>query len=192
MIVEGLLTTTDTSGNINVAPMGPVVHGNFRRLTLRPFHGSTTFDNLLATKAAVFHVVDRVHVIAEAAIRKLSRPPEHEAARHISGIVLQDCCRWFELQVTAADTSELRSVMDCEIVHTGDRRPFWGFNRGRHAIIEAAILCTRLHLLPQADVESQMDILQSAVEKTGGDEETETFRMLADHMAEYYAGVPSV
>ena len=84
MIVEGLLTTVDSAGNLNVAPMGPIVDGDFAALTLRPFRGSTTYENLLATKVAVFHIVDSVDLIAEAAIRKLSRnriPPTKPAAK---------------------------------------------------------------------------------------------------------------
>ena len=39
MIVEGLLTTVELAGKINVAPMGPIVHGNLESFVLRPFRG---------------------------------------------------------------------------------------------------------------------------------------------------------
>jgi hypothetical protein len=187
MIAEGLLTTTDTDGNINVAPMGPIVRDDFQRLTLRPFSGSTTFNNLLATKTGVFHIVDRVNIIAEAAIRRLKMTPENEPAKMVDGFVLDDCCRWFELHVTSISTTDQRSVMECDVVHTGERRPFWGFNRARHAVIEAAILATRLHLLKRDEVESQMKNLKSAVDKTGGTEELSAFKMLSGHMEDFYA-----
>ena len=187
MIVEGLLTTKDRDGRINVAPMGPVVDPKFVSFRLRPFAGSKTFQNLLDSRVAVFHIVDRVNIIAEAAIRKLKDAPATQPASKVDGAVLEDCCRWFELRVTDADTSEPRSVMTCEVVHSEERRPFWGFNRARHAVLEAAILATRLHLLPRELVESQFAILQSAVEKTGDDEETKSFEMLSDHCNAFYA-----
>ena len=65
MIVEGLVTSLDRDGRLNVAPMGPIVSGNFEALVLRPFQPSTTFDNLNATRCGVFHVVDRVEVIGK-------------------------------------------------------------------------------------------------------------------------------
>ena len=37
MIVEGIVTSQNADGLMNVAPMGPIVHGDFESLTLRPF-----------------------------------------------------------------------------------------------------------------------------------------------------------
>ena len=178
MIVEGILTTTNSAGTINIAPMGPVVHGDFEALTLRPFAGSTTFDNLISTRAAVFHVVDRVQLLAESAIGQLATIPPTSPAKAINGVVLQDCCRWFELQIADVDTSSQRANMNARILHSEERRPYWGLNRARHAIVEAAILATRVNLIPRAEIEAQFERLKSAVEKTGGDEENSTFQML--------------
>ena len=188
MIVEGLLTTVGFAGKTNVAPMGPIVHGNFESFVLRPFRGSTTYENLISTRAAVFHVVDQVKVIAEAAIRKLptDRLPPTERARAIDGVVLTDCCRWFELEITEVDLSEERSQMTANVVHIGERRQFWGFNRARHAVIEAAILATRVHILPRQEVESAIRFLRPAVEKTGGQVELDAFQMLQSHIEAHY------
>ena len=185
MIFEGLMTTTNQLGAINVAPMGPIVRGDFDSMLLRPFEGSTTFENLLATRRGVFHVVDQVDVIAEAAIRRLQKTPATVPAELIDGSVLEDCCRWFELEVTRVDTSEPRSEMEARVVHRGERRPFQGFNRARHAVIEAAILATRLHLIPKEDVEGQYRVFESAVEKTGGERERAAFGMLNDFVKQH-------
>lgn len=187
MIVEGLLTSTDADGTLNVAPMGPIVHGDFQSLTLRPWAGSTTFDNLMATKCGVFHVIDHVTVIAEAAIRRLTVTPPTMAAESIVGHVLDDCCRWFEFEISDIDVTHERSEMAAQIVHSGIRRPFRGFNRARHAVIEAAILTTRLHLLPRDEIESAMQFLAPAVEKTGDTEEKAAFLMLQQHAELFYA-----
>lgn len=185
--MEGLLTSTDTDGILNVAPMGPIVHDDFRALTLRPWAGSTTFDNLLSTKCGVFHIVDHVKVIAEAAIRRLTTLPTTIPAERIGGFVLEDCCRWFEFQITKIDTSHERSEMTAEVVHSGMRHPFRGFNRARHAIIETAILATRLHILPQDEVESTMKLHESAVTKTGDQEELDAFGLLQTYVGNFYA-----
>ena len=191
MIVEGLLTTTNTAGQINVAPMGPIVHGDFESLLLRPFRGSTTYSNLIETKRAVFHVVDQVDVIARAAISRLDELPETVAATVVSGVVLADCCRWFEVDITDIDTSHERSEMQAEVVHAGERRPFFGWNRARHAVIEAAILATRVHMLPREEVESVLRFLSPAIAKTGGPEESDAFAMLQQHIERHYVGETS-
>lgn len=186
MIVEGLLTSTDTNGTLNIAPMGPIVHGDFDSFTLRPWAGSTTFQNLQQTQRGVFHIVDSVNIIAEAAIRRLTTMPDTFPATKIGGFVLDDCCRWFEFQITNIDTTHERSEMTAQVVHMEHRRPFRGFNRARHAIIETAILATRLHLLPRKEVESALQFLSPAVAKTGAEEEQASFQMLQEHIHKYY------
>ncbi|MDG1893563.1 MAG: DUF447 family protein [Fuerstiella sp.] len=191
MIVEGLLTSTNAAGQVNVAPMGPIVQGDFESLLLRPFRGSTTFSNLLETKTAVFHVVDRVDVIARAAVSRLEELPATVAATVVSGVVLADCCRWFEVEITDIDITNERSEMQARVVYTGQRRPFFGLNRARHAVIEAAILATRVHLLPREEIESALRFLTPAVAKTGGPAETDAFRMLQQHIEHHYVGEAS-
>ena len=50
-------------------------------------------------------------------------------------------------------------------------RDFFGFNRAKHAVVEAAILATRLHLLPLAEVAAEFTKLRVIVGKTGGPDE---------------------
>jgi hypothetical protein len=191
MIVEGLLTSTDSDGTLNIAPMGPIVHGDFQSFTLRPWAGSTTFQNLLQTQRGVFHIVDSITIIAAAAIRRLTSTPDTVAAEKIEGFVLDDCCRWFEFNITAIDTTHERSEMTADVVHAGVRRPFRGFNRARHAIIETAILATRLHIIAREEVTSAVNFLSPAVEKTGGKEELAAFKILQDYIDNFYKEGPS-
>ncbi len=170
----------DAAGRLNVAPMGPIVVGDFASLLLRPFQPSTTFNNLAATRCGVFHVVDRVEMIAQAAIGRLTELPAVERAAMIDGFVLKDCCRWFEFTVDSVDASDARSRIISSIVYRGERRPFFGFNRARHAVLEAAILATRLHLLSRRHVLDMIGFLEPAVEKTGGTEEKSAFAMLKE------------
>lgn len=186
MIVEGIVTSVDTVGRLNVAPMGPIVVGDFTSLLLRPFQPSTTFNNLAATRCGVFHVVDRVDIIAQAAIGRLEQLPAVEPANTVHGFVLKDCCRWFEFEVDSIDASDARSQMPSTIVYRGERRPFYGLNRARHAVLEAAILATRLHLLSQQHVLDMMSFLEPAVEKTGGPEEKSSFAMLKEFIDSKY------
>ena len=71
------------------------------------------------------------------------------------GVVLADCCSWRELEVRAIDSTPPRSRIETAVVHRGVRREFIGFNRARHAVLEAAIYATRLHLLERAFVRAR-------------------------------------
>ncbi|MEZ6124909.1 MAG: DUF447 family protein [Planctomycetaceae bacterium] len=180
MIIEGLVTSLNSDRSVNVAPMGPIVHGDFEKLTLRPFRGSTTYRNLLETGQGVFHIVDDVRLIAEAAIRREITLPATFVAQHVDGVVLQDCCRWCEFRITKTDVSQDRSELQADVVSSGVGRPFSGFNRARHAIIEISILATRLHLIPRSEVLVAIDFLTPAVQKTGGPEELDLLKMLQE------------
>ena len=96
--------------------------------------------------------------------------------------MLADCCSWRELDVRAIDSTPPRSRIEMAVVHRGTRREFIGFNRARHAVLEAAIYATRLHLLPRAFIDSEMARLQVIVDKTAGPQELEAMALLTEHI----------
>ena len=193
-ILEGVITTVADAAPfapggpvpaaalalVNVAPMGPMVDDAMRRLILRPFTSSTTYRNLKATGRGVFHVIDDALLIARGAVGTLRAvAPKATAAVEagvaavraadvVRGVVLVGACRYYEFKVVSLDDSQERTRIEAEVVHTGRLRDFFGFNRAMHAVIEAAILATRLHLTGPAPVLAEMDRLAAPVEKTGG------------------------
>ena len=186
MILEGLVTSTSATGELNLAPMGPIVDDGLTHLILRPFQTSTTYRNLKQVPCGVFHIVDDVLLMAQAALHRLDAIPETIPAEHISGRVLQDCCRWYEFEVTSIDDSSERTRLEATVVHVGRVRDFIGFHRARHAVLEATILATRLHLIPELEVRSQLASLASPVEKTAGPREREAFAMVRDFVEDWY------
>src|SRR5215471_3787587 len=105
MIRETIVSTTNESGQVHLAPIGLIAEGD--AWIIAPFHPSTTLSNL-------------------------------------------------------------RSV------------PFRGFNRAQAAVIEAAILVSRLRLLPRERIEREMAYLQSAITKTASTAEEEAWHWLID------------
>jgi hypothetical protein len=70
--------------------------------------------------------------------------------------------------------------MPATIRHAEEKRPFFGFNRAKHAVIEAAILATRLHLISRHEVSTALTFLAPAVEKTGGPTELQAWQLITD------------
>lgn len=171
MILEGLVTTLDPDGSLHLAPMGPRVAADFSRFTLRPFPTSNTYRNLLRHPEGVLHVTDDALLLAKAAVGAVGVFPPTRPAERVRGFVLADCCRHFEFVVTSVDDSAERVTIEAEVVHAGRTRDFFGFNRAKHAVVEAAILATRFHLLPLAEVASEFEKLRVIVGKTGGEAE---------------------
>jgi hypothetical protein len=177
-IVETIVTTVADDGAINCAPMG--VEWGDDTIVLKPFLDTATYRNVVATRAAVVNLIDDVRVFARAAISN----PQYQTgpATVVRGVVLADCCSWRELEVQAIDSTPPRSRIETRIVHRGVRREFIGFNRARHAVLEAAIYATRLQLLPRAFIDSEMARLQVIVDKTAGPQELEAMALLTEHI----------
>jgi hypothetical protein len=180
VIIETIVTTTDASGEVNIAPMGVEWTGGHEAPVLKPFLETTTYRNLVATRVAVMNLIDDVRVFARAAISNPDYPVVPAAV--VRGVVLDAACSWRELVVQTIDSTPPRSRIDTEIVHRGFRREFIGFNRARHAVLETAIYATRVHMLARDFLEAELVRLQVIVDKTAGAAEHEAMALLAHYI----------
>jgi hypothetical protein len=188
MILEGIVTTLSSAAAVNIAPMGPVVDAGMKRLVFRPFPTAQTCRNLRETGAGVFHVTDDVLLLARAALGSVEPLPELMPATHVKGLVLADACRYYEFRVVSLDDTQERWRIETEVVHAGRLRDFFGFNRAKHAVVEAAILATRTAFLPAQEIEAEYSKLGVIVAKTGGDQEKAAFEFLNEHVARQRSG----
>lgn len=180
MIIEGLLTTTGQDGRPHIAPMGPVVNEELSEWLLRPFQDSTTFARLRANPACVFHVVDDVLGVVNCILGNENDLAWHRDAQ--GRYILDSACHWYSLRVTHWDVSQPRSEARAEVQDTGMIRPFWGWNRAKHAVLEAAILVTRIHLTGRDAVVQELAKLEPAIEKTAGKRERLAWQQLVKHV----------
>jgi hypothetical protein len=178
VIIESIVTTMDPSGAVNFAPMG--VEWGEEHIVLKPFLETTTYRNVTATRVAVVNLTDDVMLFAQGAISSPQFP--WTPATVVRGAVLEAACSWRELEVTSVDSTPPRSRIEARVRHSGVRREFIGFNRARHAVLEAAILATRTHLLPAEQIRDEYSRLQVIVDKTAGPREQEAMTMLTDYV----------
>jgi hypothetical protein len=183
MILEGIVTTLSPAGGAHIAPMGPRVGAAMDAFLLRPFPTSQTYRNLKAHGEGVLHVTDDVLLLARAALGPVEPPPPLRPAARVRGFVLEGACRYYEFRVRALDEREERVRVEAEVVHAGRLRDFFGFNRAKHAVVEAAILATRTDFLPLADIEAEYRKWAVIVDKTGGEQERQAFAFLSAHVA---------
>jgi hypothetical protein len=189
MILEGLVTTTNADGTPHLAPMGPRVGPDMRTFLLRPFPTSNTYRNLAQHGEGVLHMTDDVLLLAKAAVGAAGLPALRPASA-VRGWVIADACRFHEFRVRSLDATEQRVRIECETIHSGTIRDFFGFNRGKHAVLEAAILATRLHLLPREEIEAEYRKFQVIVDKTGGPAELEAMTFLEEYLDRHPHGGP--
>jgi uncharacterized protein len=187
VIIESILTTTDARGAANFAPMG--VEWGEEEIVIKPFLETTTFRNVQATRVAVVNLTDDVMLFAQGAIATVQFPAV--PAEVVNGVVLEAACSWREVEVLSVDATPPRARIVTRVVHRGVRREFLGFNRARHAVLEAAILATRTHLLPADQIRDEFARLQVIVDKTAGPREREAMALLTDHVQRAYRSSPN-
>jgi len=177
VILETIVSTLDRDGRPNFAPMGITLRDAV--VTLRPFRTALTWKNLQEVGEGVVNFTDNVALFARCAVEPFL-PPHHEAGA-VRGRVLDDACFWKEFVVESKELEGERGLFTGRVVSEGRRRDFVGFNRARHAVIEATILATRLHLLGRDRVLEEISRLRPLVDKTAGPPEREAFEFLVEH-----------
>jgi hypothetical protein len=92
--------------------------------------------------------------------------------------------RHVELELIERRDDGQRPMLRMAAVHEVTHAPYVGFNRAQAAVIEAAVLVSRLHLLPAEKVKTEMTYLQIAIDKTAGPEEREAWAWLCAAVAQ--------
>lgn len=183
MIFETIVCTTDPDGTPRIVPLG--MWHEHDLVVLAPFRPSATLNNLQRTGQAVVNFTDDVRVFAGCLTGRYDWPVV--PAQRVRGWVLEQTLAHGELELQRLDDDPVRPRFHCREVFGAAHRPFRGFNRAQAAVIEAAILVSRLHRLPLDKIEREMDYLRIAIDKTAGTREREAWEWLTRKIADYRA-----
>jgi hypothetical protein len=183
MIFETVITTVDLHGRPHVAPMG--VRYADEQVVLMPFKPSTTLANVLATRHAVLNATTDVRVFAGCVTGRRDWPLV--PAQRIAGMRLAHSLSHVELELLRFDDDETRPVLTMAPVASARHGDFRGLNRAQAAVIEGAVLVSRLHLLPAEKIDAEMAYLQIAIDKTAGEAEREAWSWLREAVAAFRA-----
>ncbi|MBX9683881.1 MAG: DUF447 family protein [Hyphomicrobium sp.] len=186
-IVETIVTTAAADGVAHIAPLGLIADGP--HWVIAPFKPSKTLDNLRANPAACASHTDDVRVFAGCVTGRKVWPLTD--ATTIKGSRLASCVAHWELRVVRVIEDELRPRFACEITHRESHESWEGFNRAQAAVLELAVLTTRLHMLSPEKVEAELKYLEIAVSKTAGHREQEAWGWLMEKIAAWRTTLPS-
>lgn len=184
VIYETVVTTVSADGVPHVAPMG--VRYQDARVVLMPFKPSATHDNIVATGHAVLNLLTDTRVFAGCVTGRKQWPLV--AAQKIPGQRLANALSHVELALAERRDDVQRPVLLMARVHEVVHAPFIGFNRAQAAVIEGAVLVSRLHMLPPEKVDTEMAYLQIAIDKTAGAEEHEAWGWLRAAVQRHRSG----
>jgi uncharacterized protein len=188
MIIESIVTTRSSKGHVHIAPMG--VREENGLVVLAPFKPSTTLDNIVASGCAVQNFCDDVRVFA-GCVTGAKCDWHTLAATEVNSVRLRDTLAHSELKLERVDDDTQRPTLYLRRIRDESHAPFRGFNRAQAAVIEGAVLISRLHLLSAEKIDIEWRYLSIAIEKTAGVREMEAWAWLEQNLAEHRQGKSS-
>lgn len=181
-IREVIVTTVDAEGVPHIAPLGIIKEGD--GWVIAPFRPSRTQENLTAVPYAVANYIDDVRIFAgcltgrkDWSLTAIEGYPVPRLEAALSHSVLR---------VVSLEDDGVRPRYVCEVVSEAMHAPFTGMNRAKAAVLELAILVSRLHMLPRDKVETELAYLSIAIEKTAGPDELQAWEWLMQRVHEHW------
>ncbi len=179
MIIETIVSTVNSGGEPNFAPMGFMPLSQEKGL-LRPFKSSCTYGNLQRQGVGVVNLVDDVLLFVETAL--YSAVPPHLPATSVQAPLLKDATTCYEFKVMDFQGDGDPAEVSVEILARSNRRYFMGFCRASFAVLEATILASRLDYLDADRIVKSVNHFKGLVEKTGGEREKRAFAMVEEYL----------
>jgi uncharacterized protein len=182
-IRECIVTTADKAGKVHVAPLGIIAEKD--GWIIAPFRPSATLDNLAEVPVAVANYTDDARIFAGCLTGRkdwATVPVERCPVPRLEAALAHSV-----LEVASVDDDGVRPRHFCRVVSEETHAPFTGLNRAKAAVLEFAILVSRLGMLPREKIEAELAYLAIAIEKTAGPDEKEAWGWLLERVTEHFA-----
>ncbi|MBN1455549.1 MAG: DUF447 family protein [Methanomicrobia archaeon] len=182
-ISEVIVTTKSGAGAPNAAPIGLIsqrTEAGDLILSVKLYRGSQTLANVLETGTLAANVTDDMMVFVTAAFEDL-RAADFTDFKAVP--VLKGANAWIVFAVTSKDerVEYVRLLLQPERIKI-NRKAVTAINRGRNAVLEAAIIATRIHRTEdeqtKAEMRKQVEQYKKLVMKCGGPREHAAMSML--------------
>jgi uncharacterized protein len=182
MIRECIVTTIGAGGVVHIAPLGLIAAED--HWIIAPFRPSTTLENLRQVPYAIANWTDDVRIFAGCLTGRRDWPTC--PANDVPVPRLEAALAHAELAVVDVAEDSQRPRFRCRVISEHNHRLFGGLNRAKAAVVEAAILTSRLHMLPRSKIMSEVDYLKIAIDKTAGPEERQAWDWLMERIAAHH------
>ncbi|MBP1842939.1 hypothetical protein J2046_001193 [Rhizobium petrolearium] len=177
-IRETIVTTVSAEGRVHIAPLGIIAQDD--GWVIAPFRPSATLENLTAVPFAIANYTDDMRIFAGCLTGRRDWPVV--AVEGCPVPRLQAALSHSVLQVASVKEDEIRPRYFCKVVAEATHAPFTGMNRAKAAVLELAILVSRLQMLPKEKIESEIAYLTIAIEKTAGSDERQAWDWLMERV----------
>ena len=174
MIRESIVITTDLKKKPHVVPMG--ITFNKKKLFISPFIPSKTYLNLKENPYAVINFTDDVNIFVDSLLGQKNF--KIKSTKKIKSFYLKNALSYIEVKVIKFIENKTRPKFECKILKETSIGSFKGFNRAQLSVIEAAILVSRIDILPMKKIKKEINYLKIAIDKTAGKNEKIAWKKL--------------
>ena len=183
MIHEVIVTTISNEYIVHIAPMG--IRFIDKQVVISPFKPSTTLNNITENNIATINFIDDVRVFAGIVSRhkkdwELSARTDLEI---VPNLTLTNT--FYNVVVNEYQEDDKRPNIICDIKNSAIIKPFLGFNRAQFSVIEAAVLLSRLGMIPMEKIDREIEYLKIGIDKTAGPHELEAWGWIQDKILSY-------
>lgn len=186
-IRESIITTVNAEGVVHIAPIGIIQEAD--GWIIAPFRPSATLDNLAQVPFAVANYTDDARIFAGCLTGRKEWPTVPVDGFRVPR--LEAALAHSVLEVVSIDDDSTRPRHFCRVVAEAMHAPFTGLNRARAAVLELAILVSRLGMLPREKIEAELAYLEIAIDKTAGPDEREAWGWLMERVATHFTNTDS-
>jgi len=183
MIHEVIVTTISNKGIVHIAPMG--IRFIDKQVVISQFKPYTTLNNITENNIATINFIDDVRVFAGIVSRhkkdwELSARTDLEI---VPNLTLTNT--FYNVVVNEYQEDDKRPNIICDIKNSEIIKPFLGFNRAQFSVIEAAVLLSRLGMIPMEKIDREIEYLKIGIDKTAGPNELEAWGWIQDKILSY-------
>lgn len=183
-ISEVIVTTMSASGEPNAAPIGIIttINEDENEYFVKLYEGSKTLSNVQETNKLAANVTDDAILFVKAAFENLN---ESHFSLFSRFPVLNEANSWIIFECTLIEKNRESGNFLFQLAPIAlkiNRKEVKAINRGRNAVIEAAILATRYVITAdkreKEEIEKMMERYADVVAKCGGRSEKVAFGIL--------------
>ena len=183
MIHEVIVTTISNKGIVHIAPMG--IRFIDKQVIISPFKPSTTLNNIIENNIATINFIDDVRVFA-GIVSRYKKDWELSARTDLDIVPnLTLTNTFYNVAVNEYQEDDKRPNIICDIKNSEIIKPFLGFNRAQFSVIEAAVLLSRLGMIPMEKIDREIEYLKIGIDKTAGPNELEAWGWIQDKILSY-------
>jgi len=183
MIHEVIVTTISNEDIVHIAPMG--IRFIDKQVVISPFKPSTTLNNITENNIATINFIDDVRVFA-GIVSRHKKDWGLSARTHLEIVPnLTLTNTFYNVVVNEYQEDDKRPNIICDIKNSAIIKPFLGFNRAQFSVIEAAVLLSRLGMIPMEKIDREIEYLKIGIDKTAGPNELEAWGWIQDKILSY-------